>query len=463
MFDISDGGLLVTAYSGTEPQRTPEENSTVATSGLETPVPCSSTEGFDERCNADTPSEQWKPNSITAVHIYATERASPELLEVLDVAGLSVQAVAVSPDGAWVVVAGAAAGGSIKARIHRNRLGQGLAGEKWPLMEEVTVASDFNTTGAVVLAMDGNRLVVGAGSVISSYSLSTSLRWTLEDELSPAYLGPAGYTLALEGPLLVIGSGAKVTLLTGDGTRWAEAFSLTLPAAAGITEASPPAQVAVSGLDIVIGLVDAGALSRTFTFIDSQEAFPGGELLSATSPGDADPVRLMLKMTGLQMADLTDERQRFLKEGIANISLSDESHVDRVSFELNEFWGQIFAKVAVTVPEGYDRLDVGWDLFDGIRFGGLNRVLIAKDPFFATVQLSAASFDEFNPFAIPPEPTDTPEPTYPPSPLIQVPRTGAGPLPAHPLTPHVRRRRNTQIHPQARTSVLPIRAPRHRA
>lgn len=91
----------------------------------------------------------------------------------------------------------------------------------------------------------------------------------------------------------------------------------------------------------------------------------------------------------------------------------------QVDLEFRELWQQIFAKVELVVPSGYDRMEAGWTLFDQIRFGALNRVLIAKDAFFKDVKLSASSLDAFNPFLVPLE-TETPEPTYPPSPLIQV-------------------------------------------
>ena len=92
----------------------------------------------------------------------------------------------------------------------------------------------------------------------------------------------------------------------------------------------------------------------------------------------------------------------------------------QVGLEFKEFWESVYAKVDMQIPEGYNRNTASFDLFNGVRFGDLNRVLIDKDPFFAKVKFDASSPGGFNPFIEAPEPTAAPEPTFPPTPLIMV-------------------------------------------
>jgi len=364
----------------------------------------------------------------SSVQVYVRQSDSGwELRHTLNVTHFEVSAISLSPSGAWLAAAGWRPNSSSSTQQNRTAsvhlyqnhgLLDSTAEKPFIHTAEVNVTGDVMNTNVLALAMTDNMMAVGAGSNISVYAVTTLLNWSEEDSFVFANATAAGYTLALENHMLLIGGATVVSAHERQWPYWPNVFELPLPEGTSSSGATPPAQVEQDGMSFAILMLGIPGRPGSLTYLDTSPAYPNG--IDTTTSPEGNTVKVMLRMTGLDMQDLTEQRRLYLRQGIANVSLANESYTDNVDIEFRFFYGQVFASVAVTVPSGYDRVNVAFDLFDNIRFGQLNRVLIAKDPFFETVQLSASSGT--NPLAFPtdaPTPAPTPAPTYEPAPLIQ--------------------------------------------
>mmetsp|Transcript_32769 Transcript_32769/g.82545 ORF Transcript_32769/g.82545 Transcript_32769/m.82545 type:complete len:773 (+) Transcript_32769:121-2439(+) len=352
------------------------------------------------------------------------------LKHTIGVDGFMLAAVTLSPSGAWLAAAGWRSDtretpSLATVHVHQNHgLLDPTAGQPFIRTAEINITADVSKTDTVSLSMVDSLMAVGVGSRIGVYSLTMLLNWSEEDSFEFAAATASGYTLSMERHLLLVGGGTVVAAHERQWPEWPEIFQMALPGGTVPTFPAPSALVEQSELAFAILMPGIPGRLGSVTYLDASPVYPNG-VNTTEAPGDK-PVTVMLRMTGLDMEDLTEIRRLYLRQSIANVSLEDEGYTDMVGIEFRFFYAQVFASVAVTVPPEYDRFDVAFRLFDQIRFGALNRVLIAKDPFFATVQLSTSTAT--NPFLLPfppPTPEPTPAPTYEPAPLLQTINTNS--------------------------------------